>query len=134
MYHSINSFFYFYKGPKIGHPNYFCFYNSSYRILIKSHIPRIVLCFSIPQRKLTFFLIKIFNVYRNTIPNINYLWLRSDINGDGAFNNLDIAPFSELLTGSPTALASMLPEPSSFLICAVGALSCLRRRFNSRCP
>jgi hypothetical protein len=60
-----------------------------------------------------------------------------DINGDLTVNNQDIAPFVALLTGSRgmpdsgpefAPLLSLVPEPASLSLLALGSLSLLRRR------
>lgn len=64
------------------------------------------------------------------------LGIAGDVNNDGAVNNLDIAPFVALLTGgrpvgddpSFEPLLSLVPEPASLSLLALGGLSLLRRR------
>jgi hypothetical protein len=50
-------------------------------------------------------------------PAIRDFTARGDINDDGTFNNFDIGPFESLLSAG----ASPVPEPSTFVLLAIGA-------------
>ncbi|HZZ28117.1 MAG TPA: S8 family serine peptidase [Pirellulales bacterium] len=57
----------------------------------------------------------------------DYLSLLGDVNGDGKFNNLDIqALINFLLAGNGSTNA--VPEPTSLMLLAIGALALLRKR------
>ena len=50
-----------------------------------------------------------------------------DVNGDGAFDTGDVAPFVELLVGGAGG-SSSVPEPGSLALLGLGALALMRPR------
>ena len=59
--------------------------------------------------------------------------LRGDANGNGTFDNFDIQPFEELLTSSaPISVSAAVPEPSTAVLLALGAVAFIGFGMRSR--